>query len=95
MDSAATVTYDLSNELGTFSRTINPNEVDIFNNLPVTLRHVGNGVDTKAISVKASGDIVLYGINKQTFSTDGFLAFPDDVVGTEYYTVHHYPGMLA
>lgn len=60
--------------------------------LPTTLRHIGSGIDNKAIIIKADADVVVYGINKQTWSTDGFLAFPVDVVGLEYYTAHYYPG---
>lgn len=92
VDSAATVTYSLTHEDGTFTGTIAPGEVEIFTQLPVTLRHVGSGLANKAIKISASSDIVVYGINKQTWSTDGFLAFPVDVVGTEYYSAHYFPG---
>lgn len=92
MDSAATVSYTLTNENGVSTRTIAPGEVDIFTDLPVSLRHTGSGLDTKSIHIVASEDIVVYGINKQTWSTDGFLALPVDVVGTEYYTAHFHPG---
>lgn len=92
VDTAASVDYTLTNEIGTYTGTIQPGAVVIFTELPVNLRHTGSGIDTKAITVKATGDIVVYGINKQTWSTDGFLAFPVDVVGTEYYTAHYYPG---
>lgn len=92
MDSTATVQYSLSNEVGTFNRTIQPGQVDIFTDLPLTLRQIGSGIQNKAIRIIADGDVVVYGINKQTWSTDGFLAFPTDVIGQEYYTSHYYPG---
>ncbi|XP_067949903.1 uncharacterized protein [Watersipora subatra] len=86
------VNYTLENKDGTFYGTINPNDVDIFTNLSVDLRHTGSGVSHNSIRIVANSDIVVYGINKQTFSTDGFLVFPVDVVGTEYYTAHYFPG---
>lgn len=74
------------------TRTILPGEVNIVTDLPADLRHEGSGIDNKAIRIFAEADIVVYGVNKQTFSTDAFLAFPADVVGSEYYSAHYYPG---
>lgn len=88
------MSYTLSNENGNYTRTIQPGQVDIFTNLPVDLRHIGSGKATKAIYIEADGDLVVYGINKQTYSTDGFVALPNDVVGTEYYTAHYHPGTI-
>lgn len=88
------VQYSLMRQGQTINGTIPANEVRIFTDLPVDLRHIGSGIDNKAITIKASADIVVYGINKQTWSTDGFLAFPVDVVGQDYYTSHYHPGNL-
>lgn len=95
VDSSRTVSYNLTNELGTFAGEILPTEnIEIFSNLPVSLRQTGSGIATKFIAIEADADVIVYGINKQTWSTDGFLAFPVDVVGSEYYTSHYWPGIL-
>lgn len=35
----------------------------------------------KGIKIESNKNIVLYGINKKQFSTDGFLALPTTVIG--------------
>ena len=49
------------------------------------------GTEGKVILIESDDDIVVYGLNKEKFSTDGFLVYPTDVIGYEYYTVSHYP----
>lgn len=49
------------------------------------------GIETKVILIQADDEVVVYGLNKESFSTDGFLAYPTDVIGYEYYTVSHSP----
>ena len=51
------------------------------------LRSVGTEMGTKGILVKASDEIVIYGFNKEKYSNDGFLGFPTDVLGKDYYAV--------
>lgn len=46
---------------------------------------------SKAILIQASHEVVVYGVNKQKYSNDAFLALPTDVLGTEYFTVTYYP----
>lgn len=36
---------------------------------------------TKVIKVRSNKNILVYGINKKQYSTDGFLALPDSVLG--------------
>ncbi|CAH1801685.1 unnamed protein product, partial [Owenia fusiformis] len=55
------------------------------------LRMSGTGKSTKGILVTASDEIALYGFNKETYSTDGFLGLPTDVMGTAYYAMAYSP----
>jgi len=59
--------------------------------LPQELRMIWVTIENKAIYIQAEEDIVVYALNKEQFSTDGFLVFPVDVIGYEYYTVSHSP----
>ncbi|XP_061194434.1 IgGFc-binding protein-like [Saccostrea echinata] len=54
-------------------------------------RMYGTGESQKALSVSASDEVIVYGVNKEQYSTDAFLALPIDVLGREYYTVSHFP----
>ncbi|XP_067936654.1 uncharacterized protein [Watersipora subatra] len=55
------------------------------------LRMTWTGIEGKVLLIQSDSEIVVYGLNKERFSTDGFLAYPTDVIGYEYYTVSHYP----
>jgi CUB/sushi domain-containing protein len=43
------------------------------------------------IRVTATDEIVIYGINKEQYSNDGFVGLPNDVLSDEYYVVTWYP----
>lgn len=45
----------------------------------------------KGIYIKADGEIVVYGVNREIHSDDAYLALPLDVLGTEYYTISYTP----
>ena len=62
-------------------------QVSISNNF----RMVGTGMGSKAIQVTATDEVVVYGVNKEPYTTDAFLALPTDVLGTEYYAHSWYP----
>ena len=49
------------------------------------LRNFGSVKSNKAVHVEANHDVVVYGVNKQPHCTDGFLAFPTDVLGTRHF----------
>ena len=49
------------------------------------LRNFGSVKSNKAVHVEADSDVVVYGVNKQSHCTDGFLAFPTDVLGTRHF----------
>ena len=42
---------------------------------------------SKAIEITATDEVVAYGINKQAYSNDAFLALPVDTLGLDYYAV--------
>ena len=39
-------------------------------------------LNTRAIEIRATEEVVAYGFNKQPYSNDGFLALPVDSLGT-------------
>ena len=41
----------------------------------------------KGVLITATEEITVFGVNKEQFSTDGFVSFPTDSLGTEYILV--------
>ncbi|XP_033733950.1 uncharacterized protein LOC117323058 [Pecten maximus] len=58
---------------------------------PNTIRAVGSTRDKKGILIESDDEIVIYGVNKEKFSSDAFLGLPVDVLGTDYYIMTYYP----
>ena len=58
--------------------------------IPKIFRLVGSQIEGKGILIQSDDDIVVFGLNKQYRSTDGFVSIPTDSLGTEYYTVAYY-----
>ncbi|OWF44661.1 SCO-spondin-like [Mizuhopecten yessoensis] len=56
-----------------------------------SIRLYSNEMSSKAVLVTADDEVVIYGVNKETYSCDAFLGLPTDVMGTEYYAVTYYP----
>ncbi|XP_067929104.1 uncharacterized protein [Watersipora subatra] len=56
-------------------------------NFPQTMMHVGSSISNKGIHILATAPIVVYGVNPQRFSSEGFIAIPNHLLGTEYYAV--------
>ena len=54
-------------------------------NIPYTLREKGTTLSSKSLFITADADIVVYGVNKEIYSADAFLALPLDVLGKNYY----------
>ncbi|KAJ8315427.1 hypothetical protein KUTeg_007577 [Tegillarca granosa] len=48
-------------------------------------------MESKGFLITADDEVVAYGVNKQKYSNDAFLALPTDVLGKEYYAVTYYP----
>lgn len=40
---------------------------------------------SKSLFITADEDVVVYGVNKEIYSADAFLALPLDVLGRKYY----------
>ena len=59
-------------------------------NVDTSLTMIGTSRDSKAIQITADDEIVLYGANRETFTTDAFLGIPTDILGKDYYTVSYY-----
>lgn len=55
----------------------------------------GTGKEGKAIHITADDDIVVYGVNKEKYSVDGYLALPVSEMGYEYRTVNMAPALVA
>lgn len=55
------------------------------------IRLTWTGIEQKVVMITADSDVVVYGLNKQPYSTDGFLAYPTDSIGYHYYTVSYSP----
>ncbi|CAC5407630.1 unnamed protein product [Mytilus coruscus] len=45
----------------------------------------------KAILIQSDKEIVVYGVNRELHSDDGYLALPTDALGKEYYTISYSP----
>lgn len=59
--------------------------------IPASLRMDWVGIENKVLLVQSDEEIIVYGLNKEKFSTDGFLVYPTDVIGYEYFTLSHSP----
>ena len=56
-----------------------------------TLRASGTELSNKGILITATDEVIIYGINKEYYSNDGFLGLPTDVLGKEYYATTYAP----
>lgn len=69
--------------------------------LRTSIRIDGSGVSSKGIRVRSTGDVAVFGFNKHEYSADGFLALPEDALGTSYYAItddpsdSQYPAQLT
>ncbi|XP_062620365.1 uncharacterized protein LOC134281944 [Saccostrea cucullata] len=59
--------------------------------LDQNIRMDGSAKGTKGILIRATDEVVVYGINKELYSCDGFVALPTDVISNDYYVVSWYP----
>ncbi|XP_069140374.1 uncharacterized protein [Argopecten irradians] len=55
------------------------------------IRMSGTNLASKGIWITADDEVVIYGVNKETYSCDAFLGLPTDVIGKEYFAVTYYP----
>ncbi|KAK3095774.1 hypothetical protein FSP39_018901, partial [Pinctada imbricata] len=54
-------------------------------------RNTGSGKTTKGILIDANNEVIVYGYDKETYSSDGYLGIPTDVIGTSYYLCTYSP----
>lgn len=76
-----------NNAISSFN--LGPDEVRMFN-LPASARQ-DDQLNNKAIRVTGSGDIIVYALNRNLFSTDGLTVFNTEQVGMEYYAMAYTP----
>lgn len=48
------------------------------------IRGSGTAVQDRGVQVTSTEEITVYGVNKEMYSTDGFVAFPVDAIGKQY-----------
>lgn len=54
--------------------------------IPYNMKVTGTANTKKALFITSDHDIAVYAVNRETYSADGLLALPIDVLGKEYYT---------
>ncbi|XP_035667495.1 neurogenic locus notch homolog protein 1-like isoform X2 [Branchiostoma floridae] len=59
--------------------------------LPRSVMLTGHERAQKGVLVTADREIILYGVNKERHTTDGFLGLPVDVLGREYFVASYNP----
>ncbi|XP_019621165.1 PREDICTED: IgGFc-binding protein-like [Branchiostoma belcheri] len=59
--------------------------------LPRSVMLTGHERAQKGVLVTADREIILYGVNKEKHTTDGFLGLPVDVLGKEYFVASYTP----
>lgn len=52
-------------------------------------------IENKGVHITATGEIVVYGLNQQTATTDAFTNIPTDALGTEYIISSYNDGLLG
>ncbi|XP_078605771.1 IgGFc-binding protein-like [Branchiostoma floridae x Branchiostoma japonicum] len=57
--------------------------------LPSSLALRGNEKARKGVSITSDKEIIVYGVNKERASTDGFLGLPLDILGDEYFVASY------
>ncbi|CAH1272771.1 SELP [Branchiostoma lanceolatum] len=57
--------------------------------LPSSLELSGNERAQKGVSITSDTEIIVYGVNKDQYSSDGFLGLPKDVLGNEYFVASY------
>lgn len=64
--------------------------------LPSSLRGTGSAAENKGVLIESTEEITVYCVNKETYSTDAFVAVPTEALGTAYYimTYRTNPAMM-
>jgi hypothetical protein len=60
--------------------------------LPAGTQMSDTGTEDKGVHITAGKEVVVYGLNRQRFTTDAFLGLPVDVLGTAYTVLGWGPG---
>ena len=57
--------------------------------VPGGFRHVETEKSSKGIVITSDKEIVVYGVNKEKYSDDAYLALPTDALGKLYFTANY------
>jgi RHS repeat-associated protein len=69
---------------GPFNYPVRPGEFTTIA-LPTALETIGSGrIEDKGVRVSAPHELIVYGANRQAFSTDAFLGLPKEALGTDH-----------
>jgi len=91
-DESATGTVEIPGLAFTSPFTVTPGSVT---SVPLPSNSdlaTADGVEAKGIHVTADREVTVYGLNRQSATTDAYLGLPVDVLGTEYIVLGYGPG---
>jgi choice-of-anchor A domain-containing protein len=71
----------------TTSFSVTPGQVTPVVLPPEGQLEVEEGIESKGIHVTAHEEVVVYGLNRITYTTDAYLGLPTDILGTDYVTL--------
>ena len=80
---AVTVTTPLFNPSFSQVTTVSRGNIEKIE-ITYNIRGSGTGVQDRGVQVTSTEEITVYGVNKEMYSTDGFVAFPVDAIGKQY-----------
>ncbi|XP_066276578.1 IgGFc-binding protein-like [Branchiostoma lanceolatum] len=66
--------------------TIQPNNIQLVP-VPASVKLTEGPISNRGVEITSDVDIVVYVVNKEDYTTDGFLGLPEDVLGTLHYVV--------
>jgi hypothetical protein len=82
IDTVVTIENLAVNNVSKFTNTTGTLRIEL--NKATDLGDLNDAVATKGVHVTATDPIVLYGLSKVTFTSDGYLALPTETLGAEY-----------
>ncbi|KAI8485101.1 hypothetical protein Bbelb_372070 [Branchiostoma belcheri] len=89
-DEPATFTVNAPYVDFTQTSTVQANNI-LMVQVPAGVKLQEGPITNRGIEIVSDVDIVVYGVNKEDYTTDGFLGLPEDVLGTSY-VVASWPG---
>ncbi|NJO03655.1 MAG: Ig-like domain-containing protein, partial [Bacteroidia bacterium] len=75
--------------------TVTPGEITSVQMPSNVAVNTSNVIENKGIRVTSNDEITIYGLNRQQFTTDAFLALPEDILGQEYLSLGYRRGLVT